>query len=142
MTVIWTLAPAFVTPVGAGPAKPVNGSVALHGHDAVAYFTEGRPVKGSREFEYEWNGATWRFSSKANRDAFVAMPEKYAPQFGGYCAYAVSQGYTADVDPEAFSVVGGRLYLNYSKSVKEKWDTDQRGYIEKGNANWPKIIGR
>jgi YHS domain-containing protein len=122
--------------------KPINGDVALHGYDAVAYFSEGKPVKGLREFEHRWQGATWRFTSKTNRDAFAASPERYAPQYGGYCAYAVSQGHTADIDPEAFSIVGGRLYLNYSKSVKKKWDTNQPGYIQKGNSNWPKLVGQ
>jgi hypothetical protein len=128
--------------LGAQGVAPINGSTALSGYDAVAYFSEGRAVKGDRTFEHQWLGATWRFASAANRDTFAADPGRYAPQYGGYCAYAVSQGYTADVDPEAFSVVNGRLYLNYSKSVKRKWDTDQAGYIGKGDANWPKLVRR
>src|SRR5512134_970368 len=98
------------------PAVNPNGSgdLALRGYDAVAYHTEGRPVAGRAEFEYRWNGARWRFASAAGRDRFAASPERYAPQFGGYCAYAVSRGYTADVDPEAWRIVDGALYLNYS----------------------------
>jgi YHS domain-containing protein len=124
----------------ADAVPPINGRVALHGYDAVAYHTEGRPVKGLPEFEFEYKGARFRFASQAHRDAFAANPERYAPQYGGYCAYAVSQGYTADTDPTAYSIVGGKLYLNYSKAVKRKWDLDQAGYIAKANANWPKLV--
>jgi YHS domain-containing protein len=126
--------------IAADGVPPVNGTVALHGYDAVAYHTDGRPVQGTRQFEFAYKGAIFRFASQANRDAFAANPEKYAPQYGGYCAYAVSQGYTADTDPEAFSIVGGKLYLNYSKAVKRRWDRDQQGYIARADANWPKLV--
>ena len=98
----------------AGAVSPVNTSwgVALKGHDAVAYFTESKPIKGSGKHEFEWMGARWRFSSAENRDLFAKNPENFAPQYGGYCAYAVSQGITADIDPEAWKIVDGRLYLN------------------------------
>lgn len=123
--------------------KAVNATflsgVAIKGYDPVAYFTEGRAVEGSRDFEAEWMDVTWRFASAANRDAFTAAPERYAPQYGGYCAWAVSQGYTADIDPEAWKIVGGRLYLNYSKSVQTRWQQDIPGNIAKGDANWPSI---
>ena len=115
------------------------GNDAIKGYDPVAYFTEGRPVKGSSEFEYEWMGADWRFATAANRDAFAAEPEKYAPQYGGYCAYAVSQNTTADIDPEAWKIVGDRLYLNLSKDVQKLWEQDVPGYIQKADVNWPKI---
>ena len=125
--------------------EPVNTDatgVALHGFDPVAYFTEGKAVKGSPDFHFTWNGATWRFASAANRDAFAKQPEAYAPQFGGYCAWAVSRNYTADVDAEAFSIVNGRLYLNYSKWVQLRWQLDRLGNIAKGEANWPKLTGQ
>ncbi len=110
---------------------------AIRGYDPVAYFTEGRPVEGSGEFTAEWMGATWRFASAANRDAFQADPGRYAPQYGGYCAWAVSQGYTASIDPEAWRIVGDKLYLNYSKSVQGRWEKDIPGNIAKGDRNWP-----
>ena len=106
----------------------------------MAYFTDGKPVEGIDEFTLEWNGAKWRFASAANRDAFKAEPEKYAPQFGGYCAWAVSQGYTASADPEAWKIVEGKLYLNYDKSVQKTWEEDVPGNITKAEANWPKVL--
>lgn len=115
------------------------GGVAIEGTDPVAYFEAGKPVEGSSEFEAEWNGATWRFANADNRDAFVANPEKYAPQYGGYCAYAVSQGYTASIDPAAWSIVDGKLYLNYSKGVQQRWDQDRANYIAAADKNWPEI---
>ena len=116
------------------------GGVAIEGTDAVAYFTEGRPVKGTSEFAHRWKGAEWRFKPAANRDAFAAAPEKYAPRFGGYCAWAVSQGYTAGIDPEARTIHAGRLYLNYSKEVQAKWRQDIPGNIDKGEKNWPEVL--
>jgi hypothetical protein len=127
------------------PVKPVNvdsARRALHGFDAVAYFTENRAVEGSARFEHEWNGAIWRFASAANRDRFAGDPERYAPQFGGYCAWAVSRAYTADIDPAAFAVVDGRLYLNYSKLIQRRWQLDRAANIRKGETNWPKLSGQ
>jgi len=119
--------------------EPINrkSGVAVKGYDVVAWFTEGRPVKGRPEFQHDWMGAKWHFSCAANRDAFAAAPEKYAPQFGGYCAWAVSNNYTADADPEAWKIVEGRLYLNYNKDVQKMWEQDIPGRIKKGNENWP-----
>lgn len=114
--------------------------LAVNGYDPVAYFTDGKPVEGTDEFTLEWNGAKWRFVSAANRDAFKAEPEKYAPQFGGYCAWAVAQGYTASADPEAWKIVEGKLYLNYDKSVQKTWEEDVPGNITKAEANWPKVL--
>ncbi len=124
--------------------SPVNrttfGGVAIDGWDPVAYFTDGKPVEGSRDFVHEWNGATWRFASAAHRDLFAQAPEKYAPQYGGYCAWAVSQGYTADIDPEAWKIQDGRLYLNYSLDIQKKWAGDIPGNVAKADANWPKLL--
>ena len=117
------------------------GSVAIEGTDPVAYFAEGKAVKGSSDYTHPWKGAEWRFKTAANRDAFVADPEKYAPQFGGYCAWAVSQGYTASIDPKAWTIHGGKLYLNYSKGVQVQWSEDIPGNIAKGERNWPKVLG-
>lgn len=122
---------------------PVNKNLfgtALKGYDPVAYFKEGRPVKGKDEFRYDWMGAKWYFASAANRDEFAKNPEKYAPQFGGYCAWAVGHGYTASIDPEAWKIVDGKLYLNYSKDVQKMWEQDVPGWIKKGNENWPRLI--
>ena len=112
---------------------------AIHGYDPVAYFSEGRPVEGSADFTFDWMDANWRFASAANRDAFAAEPEKYAPQYGGYCAWAVSQGYTARIDPDAWRIVEGKLYLNYSRSVQRRWERDIPGHIAKAESNWPGI---
>ncbi len=123
--------------------KPVNTTftgVAIKGYDPVAYFTAAKPVKGSADFKHEWNGAEWRFASAANRDLFKAEPVKYAPQFGGYCAWAVSRGYTAGIDPDAWKIVNGRLYLNYSAKVQAQWAENISGNIQKGEENWPKIL--
>ncbi|NQU60880.1 MAG: YHS domain protein [Rhodospirillales bacterium] len=116
------------------------GSVAIEGTDPVAYFTEGKAEKGLSKFNHSWKGATWRFKSAANQKAFAADPEKYAPQFGGYCAWAVSQGYTAAIDPEAWTIHGGKLYLNFSKGVQAEWAQDIPGNIAKGEKNWPQAL--
>lgn len=113
--------------------------VALGGSDPVAYFTEGKPAAGSGDFRYDHDGTTWHFVSAANRDAFAADPEKYAPQYGGFCAWAVSQGYTAKTDPDAWRIVDGKLYLNYNRSVQRRWEGDIPGNIAKADANWPAL---
>lgn len=117
------------------------GKVAVGGHDPVAYFKAGKPVPGSREFSASWQGAEYRFASAANRDAFKADPARFAPQYGGYCAWAVSQGYTASGDPRVWKIVNGKLYLNYNEDVGRKWAADTAGFIRSGDANWPKVLG-
>jgi hypothetical protein len=114
--------------------------VAVGGYDPVAYFTEGKAVAGKPEISIEHEGAAWRFASAANRDAFTADPARYAPQYGGYCAYAVAKGYTAKGDPNAWSVVGGKLYLNYNRPTKAEWEKDTAGYIRSADANWPGVL--
>ena len=99
-------------------SAPVNQSsdgVAVEGYDPVAYFTDSKPVKGSSQYTYRWQGAIWHFASAQHRDAFAKSPESYAPQYGGYCAYGVSQGHTAPVDPAAWKIINGKLYLNYKQ---------------------------
>lgn len=122
------------------PSIYANDGIAIDGTDAVAYFTEGKPVVGSPEFAYDWMGATWHFSTAENRDAFAADPEAYAPQYGGYCAYAVSEGYTASTVPEAWKIVDGKLYLNFSRRIQRRWERDIPGHIESANANWPSVL--
>lgn len=113
------------------------GSAAVRGYDVVAYFTKAKPVEGKSGFSLKWGGAEWRFANAENRDLFAANPEKYAPQYGGWCAWAVSQGYTASIDPKAWRIVNGKLYLNFSKSVQSQWLGDVPGNIAKGDRNWP-----
>src|SRR5690242_21850637 len=131
---------ALLPVLAASAADPINKSgsgVAIKGYDAVAYFTDSKPVKGSPEFSHQWNGATWQFASAAHRDEFAKAPEKYAPQYGGYCAYGVSQNHTAPIDPEAWTVIEGKLYLNYSKGVKKTWSEAIPKHLEEANRNWP-----
>ncbi|CAM4142024.1 YHS domain-containing (seleno)protein [Vibrio agarivorans] len=113
---------------------------AIKGYDPVAYFTQGKPVKGDADFVYEWNDAKWYFASKQHLETFMSNPEKYAPQYGGYCAWAVSNGYTAKIDPNAWRIVDDKLYLNYNKSVQEKWQQDIAGNVAKADKNWPSLL--
>lgn len=123
-------------------AQKVNagrGGVAVKGYDLVAYVTAGKPMEGSEQFVHRIGATTYRFASAANRDAFAKEPERYLPQFGGFCAYAVSRGYTADIDPHAWRIVAGKLYLNYNHGAQAKWEQDVTGNIGKGDANWPAL---
>ncbi len=113
---------------------------AVSGFDVVAYFTEGKPVKGDSAITTNYQGAEWHFSSAANRDKFLADPQKYAPQYGGYCAWAVSQGYTASADPQRWTIVKDKLYLNYDEDVQKKWEVNIPDFIQKADKNWPKVL--
>ena len=114
-----------------------HAGLAIRGYDPVAYHLQAQPAKGTPQFSYQWRGATWLFATAENRDRFQAEPERYAPQYGGYCAYAVSKGRTASIDPEAWRVVDGKLHLNYSKGVQKKWEQDVAGNVRKADKNWP-----
>ncbi len=140
---------AAVGAAGAAPAFAADkpsvhtgrlSNLAVGGHDPVAYFTEGAPTKGSKDYQYSYNGATWRFASQENLDAFKADPAAYAPQYGGYCAWAVSQGYTARGNPNNWTVRDGKLYLNYNDKVQETWRTDPEGFIRLADNNWPGVL--
>lgn len=136
---------SLALPSAAAAIEPIYqsgifSSVAVSGADVVGYFSENRHVEGSEEFAAEWNGATWHFASAANRTAFLAEPERYAPQYGGYCAYAVANGSTASTDPEAFTIKDGKLYLNYSQSIMKKWLKDRDHYIVQADENWPGLL--
>jgi YHS domain-containing protein len=136
-------AASFGLPTAALARTPeiyTEGGIAVDGSDVVAYFTEGKPVTGKPSITHDWKGATWQFASVENRDAFAANPEAYAPQFGGYCAYAVSKGATAPTVPEAWRIVDGKLYLNFSTSVQKVWLQDVPGNIAKAEANWPSVL--
>ena len=115
----------------------VKDNAAIGGYDAVAYFKEGKPVKGLTEFSVSYKGATWLFANKANADVFKATPENYAPQYGGYCAYGCSQGHKAKTSPDAWTIVDGKLYLNYNKDVRTKWRESEKERIDKADKNWP-----
>jgi YHS domain-containing protein len=149
LRVLWTMVFMLTVTLGANgiptvaTAGEVNatsiGGVAIDGTDPVAYFSEGKAVEGRSDFSYDWMGATWRFASAENLEKFKADPEAYAPQYGGYCAWAVSQGYTAAIDPDAFRIEGGKLYLNYSKGVQDRWLSDVAGHIAAADRNWPEV---
>src|SRR5581483_7837969 len=121
----------------ADPIDKDARGVAIKGYDPVAYFTQSKPVKGTPAFTYQWMNATWWFVTAENRDEFARNPEKFAPQYGGYCAYGVSQGHTVTIDPEAWKIVDGKLYLNYSQGVKKTWSVAIPKHIDEANRNWP-----
>ena len=114
--------------------------MAIRGTDPVAYFTEGQAVEGNSEYETEYQGATWRFSSTENQELFESDPEAYAPQYGGYCAKAVSEGNVVSTDPEAWKIVDDKLYLNYSPAVQAQWVEDIEGNIRLGDEMWPNVL--
>jgi YHS domain-containing protein len=137
-----TLALLAVTPGRAAPGRPVNtlGSsdgTAIRGYDPVAYFRQGAPMLGKAEFSVSHGGAVWRFANAENKAAFEADPERYLPAYGGFCAYGTSRGYLVKIEPEAWSIVGGRLYLNYDLSVRKTWLGKPGTYIARADASWP-----
>jgi YHS domain-containing protein len=143
----------FAAPAFAGPevntatgavlvaGKPAPG-LAVHGFDVVAYFTEGTPAQGDANFAVVHDDATYRFASQANLDAFRADPDKYAPVYGGYCAYGVSVGAKFDGDHRYWKIVDGRLYLNLDAVIQQAWLKDVPGAIKKADANWPGLVSK
>jgi YHS domain-containing protein len=129
-----------------GEKKPTeiytSSSQAILGYDPVSYFTAARPMKGNEEFSYEWKDTKWLFSSRQNLDSFAANPEKYAPQYGGWCAYGCSNGRKATIDPNEWTIVDGKLYLNHNAEVKDKWMKEQKQRIEHADKNWPALKGK
>jgi YHS domain-containing protein len=116
--------------------------VAVGGYDPVAYFTQGQAARGSAQFKLTHEGYDYHFANAENLARFRANPGAYLPQFGGYCAWAVSQGYTASGDPRHWRIVNGRLYLNYNAQVQRDWDADRANHIRNGEANWPSVLSR
>lgn len=116
--------------------------VAIKGYDTVAYFTAGKALKGNASFTFQWHNMTWYFLSKDNRDLFTTSPETYAPQYDGYCAWAMTEARKAHTDPEVWKIFNGRLYLNCSMSAYEKWSIDIPSNIKKADTNWLKFYGR
>lgn len=124
--------------MAAGESK--MNDVAIKGYDAVAYFQTGQALKGSELFTFQWHGLIWHFVSKENRDLYAASPEKYAPQYDGYCAWAMTEARRAQTDPEVWKIVSGKLYLNCSETAYEKWSRDIPGNIKKADLNWLKFF--
>ena len=114
--------------------------IAVDGYDVVAYFTKGKPLKGQKNFSTTWQGAKWHFRSQQHLQLFKKSPQKYAPQFGGFCAWAVANGYTAKIDPTAWKIVNKKLYLNYNHSIQKRWEKDRKSLIRRGHQNWPKLV--
>ncbi len=140
--IVLTAVVATVTQVASGGGTSSNPAVfstsagAIRGYDTVAYFTKGSAVKGDRTYTYSWNGADWYFASQENRDLFREDPERYAPQYGGYCAYAMSKGSYASTSPKAWTINEEKLYLNNSRAVRKTWSKDIPVFIERANRNW------
>ena len=130
---------AFVSTARAGEFFEKDGA-ALRGYDPVAYFSDNKPVRGVAAHAADYKGSTFYFSSKVNRDAFAADPAKYAPQYGGFCAFGTAGGYKAATDPEAFTLTDGKLYLNYNREIQKQWRADIPGFVNKADKNWPDVI--
>lgn len=135
-----SLALFLVTGTNGMAAGPSPG-LAIKGYDTVAYFKLGKAMTGSSSFTHEWHGLVWQFSSKEHRDLFAASPEKYAPQYDGWCAWAMTESRLAVTDPEVWKIVNGKLYLNCSREAYEKWARDIPGHIKKADEIWPKLRG-
>ncbi|MBT8438041.1 MAG: YHS domain protein [Gammaproteobacteria bacterium] len=122
------------------PATFSTDNGAIRGYDPVAYFTVGEPTPGQDRYSSRWQGGIYKFSSADNLALFKSDPARYAPQYGGYCAYAVSKGATASTEPEAWTIVNGKLYLNFSLSVQKRWSKDIPGHIKSADNNWPGVL--
>ncbi|MGD9816144.1 MAG: YHS domain-containing (seleno)protein [Hyphomonadaceae bacterium] len=137
----FTLAPAAFADHAPVYTAPFS-RVAVGGYDVVAYFTDNRAVRGSAQHRITHQGFEYRFASAEHLAAFRANPSRYLPQYGGYCAWAVAQGYTASGDPTNWRIVNGRLYLNYNDEIQRRWEQDIPGHIRRGDANWPSVLSR
>ena len=141
LIVLWLTGLAFATQARAADAiyTGLFSDEAISGYDAVAYFTEGEPVEGSNQFSMQYKGAAWKFASQENLDLFRADPEAYAPQYGGYCAYAMAEGDTASTEPELWTIHDGKLYLNYSRRINARWKENMLEYIEQADRQWVEL---
>jgi YHS domain-containing protein len=122
--------------------KYKDSGIAIRGFDTVAYFTQGKPVKGSADYVVNWSGATWQFASQEHADLFKADPEAYAPQYGGYCAYGVAQDYLVKIEGDQWKIEDGKLYLNYDRKVQSKWIKDIPGYIATANSKFDALLNK
>ena len=116
-----------------------HDGIAIKGYDPVAFFKDNKPVRGNDDLRFDYKGSTFVFASQENRAAFASDPERYAPQYGGYCAFGTARGYKADIDPSTFTVVDGRLYLNYNRQVQKDWAADTARFIREADARWPTV---
>lgn len=119
-----------------------SAGVAIQGYDPVAFFTDGKPVKGDQKLLLKHEGAIYFFASREHKDLFKADPAKYTPEFGGYCAYGVSRNKLVEIDVDAFQIVGGKLLLQYSKGVRDDFNEDPQGNLAKANANWTGLVAK
>jgi YHS domain-containing protein len=150
LATVLLLAAATLLATGAGPAHAggaVNtgyfGGVAIMGYDPVAYFTEGRPVRGSEELAYEWLGTPWHFATREHRELFIEDPIRYTPQYGGFCVGEVAaNGVTINIDPDAWAIIDGKLYLGYDKGFASEFASRPEEYLVKAEANWPELKAR
>lgn len=140
-TLILIMSTAMALLIGPAHSEPFyqHNGIAIGGYDPVAYFTEAEAVPGQSQYRLDWAGSTWQFASAEHRDRFAAEPQRYAPQYGGHCAYAAGKGYIAGIDPEAWTVHNNRLYLNYSKGVRRQWLGERDALIESADQNWPAL---
>jgi YHS domain-containing protein len=120
----------------------LDSDIAIKGYDTVAYFTTGKALKGNESFTFKWHDMTWYFLTKENRDLFATNPEKYAPQYDGYCAWAMTEARKAQTDPEIWEIVNRKLYLQCSQASYKKWSSDIPGNIKKADMNWLKFISK
>jgi YHS domain-containing protein len=132
----------LLTEFGEVAMGELDSDIAIKGYDTVAYFRTGKALKGNESFTFKWHDMTWYFLTKENRDLFAASPEKYAPQYDGYCAWAMTEARKTQVDPEVWEIVNGKLYLQCSKAAYEKWSRDIPGNIKKADMNWLKFISK
>ncbi|MDJ0810859.1 MAG: YHS domain-containing (seleno)protein [Desulfobacterales bacterium] len=143
--IIMALLPLFIMAVNVAAVSAAEATtatvhgIAIKGYDPVAYFTEGQAIKGSSVYAYNWNEASWHFSKPEHRDLFAADPDRYAPQFGGHCANGLSKGKLVAADPEEWTIVDGKLYMNYNRPARDDWRTHKAVMIERAESNWAGI---
>ena len=133
-------APAINTLERAGLFGYEPNGIAIRGYDTVAYFTQGKPVEGDDKFSTDWSGATWKFSSQEHLDLFVSNPETYAPQYGGYCAYGVAQMNLVKIEPEQWTIIDNKLYLNFNAKLNKAWKKDTAGFIKTADELFEKLL--
>jgi YHS domain-containing protein len=144
-TALLAIVAALAMPVGQARSEQASVfnqtlGIAIGGYDVMTYYSGEAPRRGSAEHAVQWKGVIWQFTSARNRETFEANPRAFAPQYGGYCAYAVSHGYLASGDPGAWEIRDGRLYLMHSPSIREMWQRDRAGHIKRAEANWPAVL--
>ena len=139
LSLAMAVAPTLTEVAAAAEEVNIVEGYAVHGYDVVAYFTDGKPVPGKDSYTAQHGGATYRFASAAHRDAFAANPDKYAPQYGGYCAFGTAMGRKFDGDPQAWAIVDDKLYLNLNADVQARWKENIPGFLKGAENNWPLI---